>query len=196
MNDSESRKFPSLASHQKIYQADQEIMATRPRRTTAVTSRSTSGFDSEMLFKGCGAAIIGLALDGTIIAWNPGAERLYGYSATVMLGKSILALSPANRPADLAEALEEIRAARAIEPREMMHVKQNGTHIEVLLNISPLYAPGGAVMGAAMVAQDISSKKQEEHERLELIRELTRALSSLNKSNPTKEPKPASGQDS
>ena len=195
MNNSESRAFQSSAS-QTLYQFDQEFMATRARRTTAVTARSTSGFDSEMLFKGCGAAIIGLALDGTIIAWNPGAERLYGYSATVMLGKSILVLSPANRPADLAEALEEVRAARALEPQEMVHLKQNGTQIEVLLNLSPLYAPGGAVMGVAMVAQDISSKKREEHERLELIRELTRALSSLSRSKLIKESKTSVGQGS
>jgi len=134
--------------------------------------------DPAVLVKGCGAAIIAVDNSGAITAWNPAAERLYGYSSNVMLGQSILMLSPRNRPADLAESLDAARAGATLISREAVHIRQNGRLVEVFLSVSPVFKTG-TVAGAVLVAQDMTERRREEDERLELITELSRALSKM-----------------
>jgi PAS domain S-box-containing protein len=131
----------------------------------------------EKLVQSCSAAIIGTTLEGTIISWNAGAERLYGYSAAESAGKPLSALYSPHRPEELADHLERVREGKAISCHETVHCRQNGHQVEVAVSLSPIKDGGGAVIGASLVAQDISQRKQEEKERLDLIQELTSALS-------------------
>jgi PAS domain S-box-containing protein len=125
----------------------------------------------------CEDAIIGKTLEGTVVSWNSGAERIYGYSAAEMIGRSISRLIPTYRPTELPELIETIKQGKGVEGLETVRIRKDGTPVEVSLTISPIKDADGHVVGASTVARDITRRKQEENERLGLIKDLTSALS-------------------
>jgi PAS domain S-box-containing protein len=125
----------------------------------------------------CSDAIIGKTLQGTVVSWNNGAEKLYGYTAAEMVGRPITLLCPDYRPEDLTEAMDRIRQGEKVEQLETVRVRKDGAPVEVSLVVSPIKDGNGQVIGASSVSRDISHRKQEENERLALIQELTAALS-------------------
>jgi two-component system, cell cycle sensor histidine kinase and response regulator CckA len=129
------------------------------------------------IVESCDDAIIGKTLEGTVVSWNPGAQRLYGYSAAEMIGRSISLLIPSYRPEELPEIYETIKQGKAVDGLETVRIRKDGTPVEVSLTISPIKDAGGRVVGASTVARDIARRKQEENERLDLIKDLTSALS-------------------
>jgi PAS domain S-box-containing protein len=113
-------------------------------------------------------AIIAKNLDGTIIEWNSGAERLFGYTSDEILGKPIWTLMPPDRTGDMYEILGRIRRGERVKHFESERVKKNGERIPVSLSVSPIKDASGRIVGAAKIARDISEQKrlQEELERL------------------------------
>ena len=106
--------------------------------------------------------IIGLALDGTITSWNPGAVRLYGYAAEEAVGRSIAMLVPADRPGEVARLLGEVRAGRRPGAYETLRLAKDGRTIAVSVTLSPILGSDGQVTGAAIIARDISSRTEAE----------------------------------
>jgi PAS domain S-box-containing protein len=129
------------------------------------------------IVESCDDAIVGKTLEGTVVSWNHGAERLYGYTAAEMLGRSVSALIPPYRPAELPEILESVRRGHGVDGLETVRLRKDGTAVEVSLTISPIKDTGGRIVGASTIARDITRRKQEENERLGLIKDLTAALS-------------------
>ena len=105
-------------------------------------------------------AIIGETIDGRIVSWNMGAERLYGYSAKEVIGRSISLLMPKDRHHELEEILEQIGRGERIEHSETVRRHKNGGSIEVSLSVSPVIGPEGQVDGAATISRDITERKQ------------------------------------
>jgi two-component system cell cycle sensor histidine kinase/response regulator CckA len=129
------------------------------------------------LVSSCSDAIIGKTLEGNVVTWNAGAERLYGYSAAEMTGRSISALCPQYRPEELFDIMERIKLGEQVEQLETVRQRKDGSTVEVSVVISPIKDARGQIIGASSVSRDISQRKQEENERLTLIQELTAALS-------------------
>jgi PAS domain S-box-containing protein len=77
-------------------------------------------------------------LEGTIHAWNPGAERLFGYRADEVIGKPVTILYPPDRLAELEEIVRRMGRAQAIEQYETVRRRKDGTDIKVSLSISPV----------------------------------------------------------
>ena len=107
-------------------------------------------------------AIIGRTLDGTIIDWNVGAERLYGYRADEVIGKSILVLAPPERLEESQRLLERVQGGETIPAFETERMSRDGGTIPVLLTLSPIRNPNGQVIGVASIAHDISARKKTE----------------------------------
>jgi PAS domain S-box-containing protein len=107
-------------------------------------------------------AIISKDLDGIINSWNPGAERLYGYTAEEAIGQSILLVIPEDRHDEEDRILAQIRAGERVEPFETQRRRKDGTTIDVSLTVSPLRDPGGRIIGASKIARDISARKAAE----------------------------------
>jgi sigma-B regulation protein RsbU (phosphoserine phosphatase) len=128
------------------------------------------------IVQSCDDAIIGKTLDGTVVSWNAGAERLYGYRADEMIGRSVSVLVPSYRPAELPGILDSVKRGEGVDGLETVRLRKNGTPVEVSLTISPIKDATGRVVGASTVARDITRRKQEENERLGLIKDLTAAL--------------------
>ena len=151
-----------------------ELRAAQERRDRRQAEAISAYLAS--IVESCDDAIIGKTLDGTVVSWNPGAERIYGYSAAEMIGRSISVLIPSYRPEELPEIFETIKQGKGVDGLETVRIRKDGTPVEVSLTISPIKDAGGRVVGASTVARDITRRKQEENERLGLIKDLTAAL--------------------
>ena len=101
-------------------------------------------------------AIIGKDLDGVIMSWNTGAERLYGYQATEVRGRSISILVPAGHDDELTEVLRRVRTGEQVDDYETVRARKDGTHVDVSLTVSPIRDRDGRVIGASTIARDIS----------------------------------------
>jgi PAS domain S-box-containing protein len=124
-------------------------------------------------------AIIGKTLDGTILSWNGGAERMYGYRAEEVQGRSISMLVPASRPEELAKIYSRIKEGEQIERYETVRLTKTGASIDVSLTLSPIKNSSGKIIGVSAIERNISARKQEEADRLKLIYELTEALGKI-----------------
>jgi PAS domain S-box-containing protein len=105
-------------------------------------------------------AIYSRSLDGQILTWNRGAERLYGYAAADIVGSPISRLIPADHLAVEEAAMDRIRRGEHIEHYETVRVTRAGALIDVSLSISPIVDGSGRVIGASKVARDISARKR------------------------------------
>jgi PAS domain S-box-containing protein len=116
-------------------------------------------------------AIISKDLQGTIISWNKGAERLFGYTLAEAVGKPITMLIPAERQGDEAAILERIKRGERIDHYETVRQRNDGTRIEISLTVSPVRNAKGEIIGASKNARDITGRKRREAQLLILARE-------------------------
>jgi diguanylate cyclase (GGDEF)-like protein/PAS domain S-box-containing protein len=101
-------------------------------------------------------AIISKDMDGNILSWNGGAERLYGYAAAEAIGKPITMLVPPGFDDDMPELLRRVRAGEQIDNHETVRERKDGTQVDVALTLSPIRDRDGTVIGASTIARDIS----------------------------------------
>lgn len=107
-------------------------------------------------------AIIGTALDGTIVSWNAAAERLYGYRASEVIGRSLDVIAPPeheNEPSYLVAAMQR---GERIEFYETQRLTKDGTRIDVSLTLSPIQMRNGTVTGASVIVRNVTAHKQRE----------------------------------
>jgi two-component system, cell cycle sensor histidine kinase and response regulator CckA len=122
-------------------------------------------------------AIIGKTLDGKIVSWNAGAERIYGYSAAEAIGSSISMLVPGGVASESDLTFEKLRRGERVEHYETVRVRKDGESLYVSLSIFPIFDRTGQPVGAATIARDISRHKIAEaalrktEERFKLITE-------------------------
>ena len=105
-------------------------------------------------------AIFGKTLDGIITSWNTAAERMYGYSAAEIVGKSIDLLSPNDQLDEIRTILAEVKAGQYVEHLETERVRKDGTVFPVSLTVSPIRDENGAVVGASTIARDVTEQRQ------------------------------------
>lgn len=110
-----------------------------------------------------GDAIIGKTLDGIIVSWNAGAERLYGCSAGEAIGRPISFLIPPDRLGELPDILERVRRGERIENFETERRRKEGGTVCVSLTIAPV-RDGERIIGAAAIARDVTSTTSERTE--------------------------------
>ncbi|HSH56286.1 MAG TPA: PAS domain S-box protein [Candidatus Limnocylindrales bacterium] len=113
-------------------------------------------------------AIIGKDLDGIITTWNRGAEKIYGYSSNEMIGSSVLKIFPPNQKKELQGILGRIKKGQQIQHYETRRVRKDGRIIDVSVTISPIKDISGNIIGASVIARDITEQKRINNERLSL----------------------------
>jgi PAS domain S-box-containing protein len=101
-------------------------------------------------------AIITQALDGAIVSWNSGAERMYGYPSDAMIGRPISVLVAPGLPDVMPDVLQRIVCAARVERFDTVHANSKGSEIDVSITASPLRAPSGKVIGVATIARDVT----------------------------------------
>jgi PAS domain S-box-containing protein len=122
-------------------------------------------------------AIVGIAMDGTIMTWNASAQRLYGYAAEDAVGQSFSLLYPRERSEELSEIWGRIKRGERISHYETQRLCRDGSRVEVSVSISPIKEVDGRIIGFSSIARDISERKrgEEERRRTEVLRGLADA---------------------
>jgi PAS domain S-box-containing protein len=114
-------------------------------------------------------AIFVQALEGTILSWNRGAERMYGYTADEAIGLSINELVPPDRKSEIEELQAAVARGDRIEQYETIRVRRDGARRDVSLTLSPTRDPSGRVTGLSSIARDITERKRLEAARDQFI---------------------------
>jgi PAS domain S-box-containing protein len=128
-------------------------------------------------------AIVGKTLDGTIVSWNIGAERMFGYSAVEAVGQPITLIIPAELRAEETEILAKLRRGERVEHYETIRVTKDGRRLDISLSSSPIRDSTGRVIGASKVARDVTSRKRDEA-ALRRLQEMALGLSSTREVGP------------
>ena len=138
----------------------------RRRPDLSGRDRSTAGGKAQLrlsaIVESSDDAIISKTLDGIIVSWNKGAERLYGYTAKEIVGKPLSILIPPDHPDELPEIMERLKRGEHIEHFETMRLRKDGSRVDVSLTISPVKGTDGRIIGASKIARDITARKQAE----------------------------------
>ena len=105
-------------------------------------------------------AIVSKDLNGIVQTWNRAAERMFGYTAAEIVGRSITLIIPPDRWPEEDNVLSRIRSGQAIEHFETIRRRKDGSLVEISLSVSPIRTAGGAVIGASKIARDITVQRQ------------------------------------
>ncbi len=107
-------------------------------------------------------AIASKDLQGIITSWNPGAERLFGYSAQEAVGEPMAMLIPAERSGEGPAILAGIARGETTDHFETVRIAKDGRKIDVSVTISPIRDREGRIIGASKIARDITERKRAE----------------------------------
>jgi two-component system nitrate/nitrite sensor histidine kinase NarX len=103
-------------------------------------------------------------MDDRITTWNPGAERLYGYSAAEMIGQPSLRLVPPERVDEMYRILERLQRGERVDHFETVRLRKDGSHVDVSVSVAPLLDAAGRLVGASAIVRDITERKRAEQE--------------------------------
>jgi PAS domain S-box-containing protein len=112
-------------------------------------------------------AIIAKSLDTTVISWNAGAEKMYGYAAAEMIGRPIAVLLPPGSEDEVPAIMERIQRGEKVESYETKRLRKDGALIDVSVTVSPIKLRG-EIIGASAVARDISERKKADAARVQI----------------------------
>ena len=102
-------------------------------------------------------AIISNSLEGVVTSWNKSAERIFGYSASEMIGQSILRLAVPGGSGEMIAILERIRRGERVDHSETKRRRRDGSIVHVSLTVSPIYDVDNKLVGVSKVARDITA---------------------------------------
>jgi len=153
---------------QIIVESRQQLIEVRGRRIVLETNRDISerqrveGERARLaaIVESSDDAIIGMDLEGTITAWNQAAERMYGYAAAEVTGRSIRLVVPADRQDEESAVLARLAHGEHVKHFETVRCRKDGTCFPASLSLSPIRDDKGTVIGAAKNARDITERQQ------------------------------------
>ncbi len=105
-------------------------------------------------------AIIGLDVEGRILSWNRGAERLFGHSAAEAVGQSLQLLSPPERAQEVVSELAQVKSGGHVEPFETRRRRKDGQELDVSITLSVVRDAAGRIIGASKIVRDVTLAKQ------------------------------------
>jgi PAS domain S-box-containing protein len=133
-------------------------------RFASAAYRVVNFFDSRKQFaaivESSDDAIVSKDLNGLILSWNPGAERIFGHSAAEVVGRPITIIIPAELQQEEQEILDRIRKGERIDHFETVRLRKDGSRVNVSLTISPVRDNHGHIVGASKIARDISERRR------------------------------------
>src|SRR5712692_928164 len=124
-------------------------------------------------------AIVTQSLEGRILTWNPGAERLYGHRGEEVAGRLLAIVEPPERAGELEGLLARVQRGEHIKHHETVRMRKDGARIAVSVSISPIKDGEGRIIGASSIARDITERdfagqlhSARETERSQIAREI------------------------
>src|SRR6185503_16837494 len=131
------------------------------------------------LVASCGDAMFSKSLDCIITSWNPAAQRLYGYAAEEIIGRSVTVLIPPDRRSEPEVFLRRLQGGERILNYDTIRIRKDGTPLEVSLTLDAIRDPEGRVTGAVVVARDMSERHRFEQTLQESERHLRHLLNEM-----------------
>jgi PAS domain S-box-containing protein len=128
-------------------------------------------------------AIVAKTLAGTITAWNPGAEKLYGYSAAEAVGQPMRMLVPSEQAGEEMDILARVGRGESVAHFDTVRLRKGGERVDVSVSISPIKDTRGIIIGGSNIARDISQRKRAEEKLAAQAEELARQAQELERSN-------------
>ena len=114
-------------------------------------------------------AIAGTSREGSILSWNAGAERLFGYTAQEIIGQPAALLVPADRMHELTTVARRVNGGEGVEEHQTRGRRKDGSEVDVSLTVSPIFDPLQRVTGAAVIARDITHLKRQQSQLQALL---------------------------
>jgi PAS domain S-box-containing protein len=105
-------------------------------------------------------AIVSKDLDGVVTSWNEAAERLFGFTAEEMIGRSIRTIIPADRQEEEDEVLTRVGSGQRVDHFETVRQRKDGSLVPISLTISPVKDKNGVIIGASKIARDITERRE------------------------------------
>lgn len=154
-------RFPVAVTDSPVFDKDGVLEAIIAVSADATERRAADVLRRQHLaiVDGSGDAIFGVSNDGLITTWNAAAERLFGYSADEIVGRSIVILASADTVAAQAEVRCRVIAGGAAERYEATRRRKDGTMVEVLMSVAPVVDDLQRVSGLSVTAHDISEQR-------------------------------------
>ncbi|HYF38670.1 MAG TPA: PAS domain S-box protein [Gemmatimonadales bacterium] len=107
-------------------------------------------------------AILSKALDGTVLTWNAAAERMYGYTASEIVGHSIYAIIPGELQGEEQDILRRVARGEHVAHYETVRRRKDGARVNISLTISPIFDASGRIIGASSIQRDITERMRAE----------------------------------
>jgi PAS domain S-box-containing protein len=177
------RDFAGRARAERALRDANDLLELRVQSRTAELAQAAE-VNSRLaaIVGGSDDAIASKTLDGIITSWNPGAERLFGYSAQEAVGKPMAMLIPPERLSEEPAILARIARGETTDHFETVRIGKDGRQIDISVTISPIRDRQGRIVGASKIARDITDRKaaqakvQAQLARLNLLHQITRAI--------------------
>lgn len=165
-----------------VYFENGELVHTRCFTRDVTTQRNAEEASARLaaIISSSSDAIVGKTLRGIVTSWNPSAERIFGYTASEIVGRSIFTLIPPEYHDAERDLLERIGRGERVEFSETERVRKDGQRIHVSLSVSPIHDAKGQVAGASSIKRDVTERKRaaealkQSQERLRLALEAAR----------------------
>lgn len=126
-----------------------------PKAIRRYRDRYQAAIHLAAIVEGAQDAIYSKKLDGTILAWNAGAEQIFGYRSSEALGRSVRMLVPKHMPDDERFIMDKLRRGLRIESYETTRQTKKGELVRVSVTVSPIFNTSGRVVGASTIARKI-----------------------------------------
>lgn len=118
-------------------------------------------------------AIFSVDVDDRVLAWNPGAAALFGYTEAEAIGRTVEQLIvPEDQIAPRRKLYEDVRSGRVAIALETVRRHKDGSLVQVGINAAPMFDAVGGVIGLSMILRDISERKRHEEHLQLLTREI------------------------
>lgn len=130
------------------------------RRRAEAKSAEAERFRQHLaeVVRGTQDAVISKDLNGIVTTWNPAAERLYGYSAEEAIGRHISFIVPPDHKDEETVILDRVKGGERLETYETERIRADGARIAVSLTVSPIRSPIRGLIGASVIARDITAE--------------------------------------
>lgn len=114
-------------------------------------------------------AIVSKNLDGIVMTWNKGAEKIFGYKAEEIIGKSIRTIIPPELQYEEDKILSTLRQGKRIDHFQTVRMAKDGRRVEISLTVSPIKDKEGHIVGASKIARDITQEKYLQRQKDEFL---------------------------
>jgi PAS domain S-box-containing protein len=158
-------EFPVETSLSLLETEEGMLISVSVRDITARRQAEQRLSELASMVESCGDAMASISPDGTFTFWNAAAERIFGFRAEEVIGRSTGRLTPSDREAETTHLVRRLCRGQKIEHWETVLVAKGGRLVDVELTLWPVRDSAGTVVGISVSARDITDRKRQEAKR-------------------------------